>query len=164
MTDIDYEALSMDDWLRLPASIQQQVVASYIGAGRKLAAGREKQRIMNVKRQTRPTRRELDEQYDLAPAWPAGEQPSDRWTEAELKAYNENADHQIAQDGTGDVAPLDLNRLDSAALKAIASCTTHEQVEQIEKAIRAGQPLPTFAHVDDRQSIVQLAAPKWSKT
>src|SRR6266545_610525 len=102
MTDIDFENLSMDDWLRLPASVQQQVVASYIGAGRKPAAGREKQRIMNVKRQTRPTRRELDEAHDSEHAYPAGD-PSDRWSDADLRAFSEHADRQIQADAAGDV-------------------------------------------------------------
>src|SRR6266508_4314491 len=97
MADINYENFSMESWLRLSDAEQQRIMREYIGAGRKPSAGNGKPKVI-MKRQTRPTRREMDEQYDSAPAWPAGE-PSDRWTEVELKAYSEAADRLVEQAG-----------------------------------------------------------------
>lgn len=151
----DYtERIPMGHWLSLSNEQQDAVVRVYLedrAAGRVIVHGRSK----------RPSKRQLDEAHRDEPAFPSG-QPSDRWSSESLAAYAEHGDRQIEADAVADVPPIDLNRLAPEQLKAIARCTSPEQVAAVEAAIRNGKKLPRFktSQVDDREAIV---AGRWSK-
>ncbi len=118
---------------------------------------------MDIQRQSSRPRRQMAEQYDAEPAFPAGP-VDDRWTASALSALVEHTDRLVAQEAAQRVPELDMNKLDDEQRRAVIACSTREQYELVAAAIRSGKKLPTFAaQVHDRQSIVQLAAPKWSK-
>lgn len=151
--------MGMGDWLRLTDSERDRIMKAYIGEGRQVKHGRLKQEAMGIPKS--PTRRQLAEARGDEVSYPVGP-PSDRWSSEALQAFTEDHDRLVEQDAAGTITPLDLNRLDDEQLKAIANCTSQEQVALVEQAIRNGKPMPKLAaQADDRQSIVEL---RWSKT
>jgi hypothetical protein len=135
---VDLDDLDMAAWMRLGPDQQLRVVGTYLGergVDRAVKHGRYKERAMPIQQLTQA---DIEKLRANRPAHPTG-QPDDRWTAAELRAWIDHHDAQIAASAPQPLPKLDLERLSSSQRRRVAACQNQAEYERVAAQILTGE-------------------------